>query len=171
MNRETIVAALDAVSTSNIRECEDLLRLALAEADKPIEGQPAACSVSVDTLSGMFEPMEGLDRNQPGYEWRRGWNDALRRVMGYASPLAPDHLTPIDMVLRCPACGLQHIDEPERSLGPGNTESLDWANPPHRSHLCHGCGHIWRPADVCTNGVAAVKTRGKADSPIVGASR
>src|SRR5574340_600312 len=23
-----------------------------------------------------------------------------------------------------------------------------WDNPPHRSHLCHGCGHIWRPADV-----------------------
>lgn len=37
----------------------------------------------------------------------------------------------------------------------------------HRSHLCHGCGHIWRPADVPTNGVAAVKTKGKADSPTV----
>ncbi len=35
---------------------------------------------------------------------------------------------------------------------------------PHRSHLCHGCGHIWRPADVPTNGVVATKTKGKADS-------
>lgn len=42
--------------------------------------------------------------------------------------------------------------------------------PIHRSHLCRpedgGCGHIWRPADVPTNGVKAVKTVGKADSPI-----
>ena len=76
---------------------------------------------------------------------------------------------PIDMVLHCPACGMQHIDEPE---GEGDDEAtvkrLDvWTNPPHRSHLCHGCGHIWRPADVPTNGVAAVKTKGKDDSPVV----
>jgi rubredoxin len=69
-----------------------------------------------------------------------------------------DGLTvPIDMVLHCPNCGAQHID--------AATEA--WRNPPHRSHLCHACGHIWRPADVPTNGVAAVKTRGKNDSPIV----
>lgn len=77
---------------------------------------------------------------------------------------------PIDMVLHCPACGLQHIDasEYEHDLGMGNTaRTADaWTNPPHRSHLCHGCGHIWRPADVPTNGVAAVKTRGQNDSPI-----
>ena len=42
-----------------------------------------------------------------------------------------------------------------------------WNNPPHRSHLCHSCGHIWRPADVPTNGVAAIKTKGSADSAIV----
>lgn len=71
---------------------------------------------------------------------------------------------PVDMVLHCPECHAQHVDEPERSLGPGNTERLDWDNPPHRSHLCHTCGHIWRPADVPTNGVALIQTRGKNDS-------
>lgn len=79
-----------------------------------------------------------------------------------------DHLAqPIDMVLHCPKCGLQHIDAPE----PGNwsfevggkQQRQTWDNPPHKSHLCHGCGHIWRPADVPTNGVLAVKTRGKND--------
>lgn len=70
---------------------------------------------------------------------------------------------PIDMVLHCPACGLQHIDAPD-AWRPGSDPL--WDNPPHRSHLCHGCGHIWRPADVPTNGMEAVKTRGKADSPI-----
>ncbi len=76
---------------------------------------------------------------------------------------------PIDMVLHCPACGLKHIDAPqahEVSEGETYPENL-WTNPPHRSHQCQGCNHIWRPADVPTNGVEAAKTKGKADSAIV----
>ncbi len=64
--------------------------------------------------------------------------------------------TPIDVMLFCPKCGRQHIDAPEPETG--------WTNPPHKSHLCHGCGTIWRPADVPTNGVAAIATSGKADT-------
>lgn len=100
-----------------------------------------------------------------------------------------DKSKPIDMVLFCPACGVQHIDAakvseidfdsmpdapnlgmvppeelPERYQALKDWESANWTNPPHRSHLCHGCGHIWRPADVPTNGVQAIKTRGEADS-------
>ena len=74
--------------------------------------------------------------------------------------------TPVDMVLFCPNCNYQHIDaedEPE----PASAGIPRWTNPPHRSHLCHSCGHEWRPADVETNGVAAVKTKGKRDSAIV----
>ena len=63
----------------------------------------------------------------------------------------------INMILFCPSCGLQHVDEPDERT-PG------WTNPPHRSHLCHGCGHVWRPADVLTNGVREINTKGKADS-------
>lgn len=77
-------------------------------------------------------------------------------------------MKPINMVLHCPNCGRQHIDEPEGEIR-GGEQCIDWTNPPHRSHLCHGCGHIWRPADVPTNGVAAVKTKGKADSEITNA--
>lgn len=88
---------------------------------------------------------------------------------------------PIDMVLHCPECGMQHIDSDARngkmhavgcniSCGIGWTCSctfgLLWTNPPHRSHLCHGCGHIWRPADVPTNGVQAIKTKGRSDHPV-----
>ena len=64
---------------------------------------------------------------------------------------------PIDMLLWCPACHTQHVDEPDE-------RTAAWDNPPHRSHLCHACGAIWRPADVPTNGVRAIKTRGKADT-------
>lgn len=64
---------------------------------------------------------------------------------------------PINMILHCPSCHAQHIDAPDdRSAG--------WANPPHRSHLCHECGTIWRPADVPTNGVARLETIGRADT-------
>lgn len=68
--------------------------------------------------------------------------------------------SPIPMILFCPACGLQHIDAPDE-------RTLDWTNPPHKSHLCHGCKHIWRPCDRPTNGVAEITTQGKADSPAV----
>ena len=83
--------------------------------------------------------------------------EQLRQLLA-ATPAQAQQAEPIDMVLHCPACGLQHIDRPDERSG-------GWVNAPHRSHLCHGCGHIWRPADVPTNGVKAVNTRGKADSP------
>lgn len=70
---------------------------------------------------------------------------------------ARDSAKPIDMVLFCANCGAQHID----------VATETWPNEPHRSHRCRYCEHIWRPADVATNGVAAVKTRGKDDDPIV----
>lgn len=42
--------------------------------------------------------------------------------------------------------------------------TVAWNNPPHKSHLCHSCGTVWRPADVATNGVAEIKTEGKNDT-------
>lgn len=75
-------------------------------------------------------------------------------------------VTPIDMVLVCPKCNTQHIDAPDEP-GTAMAGIPRWTNPPHRSHKCHCCGHVWRPSDVETNGVAAVKTKGKSDSPIV----
>lgn len=78
----------------------------------------------------------------------------------YAAPISAT--APIPMILHCPQCHVQHIDEPDE-------RTADWTNPPHRSHLCHGCGHIWRPADVPTEGVRAIQTKGSNDSlPAVG---
>lgn len=74
---------------------------------------------------------------------------------------------PIPMLLFCPKCGTQHIDAPEdHEIDKGSHVDivLDWANPPHKSHLCHTCGNIWRPADIETTGVASIKTKGKADT-------
>lgn len=62
---------------------------------------------------------------------------------------------PIPMLLFCPRCLLQHLDMPD--------PAKDWTNPPHRSHLCARCGHVWRPADVFTEGVISIVTHGKDD--------
>jgi hypothetical protein len=101
-----------------------------------------------------------------------GDSKTYRAALAQAAPATGKVGAVVDMVLHCPKCGLQHVDgdeSKELSIG-GTLESgtvrVGWDNPPHRSHLCHGCGHIWRPADVPTNGVQAVKTTGNADSPI-----
>ena len=65
---------------------------------------------------------------------------------------------PIDMVLFCPQCGTQHIDAPDAE------PHLDVARTDEDAS--ERCGHIWRPADVPTNGVLAIKTQGQNDSPI-----
>lgn len=73
---------------------------------------------------------------------------------------------PIKMILHCPDCHCQHIDKPTNSVC-GAREVNDaeaWTNPPHRSHKCEGCGVIWRPADVYTEGVATIETQGRHDT-------
>lgn len=64
-------------------------------------------------------------------------------------------MTPVDLLLFCPNCGEQHIDAPQ--------PEKSWDNPPHRSHECQFCRHVWRPADVPTNGVASIVTKGRVD--------
>ena len=63
---------------------------------------------------------------------------------------------PIPMILHCPRCSLQHVDEPNPTTG--------WDNPPHRSHECQNCGYIWRVADVATMGVRTITTKGTRDN-------
>lgn len=93
-----------------------------------------------------FVPTVELDRGQ--------LVEAIGRVR--SSRLLTVPAPAIDMLLWCPTCHAQHIDKPE--------PHANWTNPPHRSHKCHACGTIWRPADVPTNGVAAIRTRGEADT-------
>ena len=56
---------------------------------------PSEDSITAGILSGMFLSLDGHDKAQPGYEWRKGWNDAIRQAMDYAQP-APS--VPDDMI-------------------------------------------------------------------------
>lgn len=102
-----------------------------------------------------------------------------KHVKGHPSIIAAKVEITTDMVLHCPRCGVQHIDEPKvchmgawckinatcNAAGKGSPTYCDaWTNPPHRSHLCATCGCIWRPADIPTNGVKSIETKGKADN-------
>lgn len=83
---------------------------------------------------------------------------------------------PVDMLLFCPNCAEQHVDEarPDVCETCGGNEAgcscktfSPWLNLPHKSHRCTSCNHVWRPADVPTNGVAENRTVGQRDeSPI-----
>lgn len=64
-------------------------------------------------------------------------------------------VAPVPMILFCPFCRKQHIDEGE------------WINRVHSSHACAFCNHTWRPADLPTIGVDEIKTKGdRDDTPI-----
>lgn len=65
-----------------------------------------------------------------------------------ATVAQPSTAAPIDMLLFCPRCHLQHVDEAEPESG--------WTNPPHATHACKGCGLNWRPSNVPTNGVGSL---------------
>jgi len=62
-----------------------------------------------------------------------------------------DKPAPIALILYCPMCAERHID---RGV---------FADKPHHTHSCQGCGHTWRPAVVHTVGVQFLP--GFKDSP------
>jgi len=113
--------------------------------------------------SEMDAVRDRLDFIEGGFDAVGGAPSKLNReLLGIAKNLhnyiakKTDYNGPVRMVLYCPSCGAQHVDEPQGT----------WTNPPHRSHLCHDCGYIWRPSDVPTVGVKELYTKGQADHPI-----
>lgn len=58
---------------------------------------------------------------------------------------------PMEMLLFCPRCGMQHVDAPNEAQG--------WTNPPHATHTCQGCGLLWRPCNENTTGVLHIAVK------------
>lgn len=69
------------------------------------------------------------------------WVDSARdRILDVVRGLLRDG-GPVPMRLRCPACGVLHVDVGEL------------ATKRHHTHACQSCGCVWRPAVVDTVGV------------------
>jgi hypothetical protein len=88
---------------------------------------------------------------------------------------APIVFAPLDIVIFCPRCNVQHIDAadpncetcgrpPDQHFENAGCEFKEWTNPPHKSHRCKNCNLVFRPADVPTNGVLSARTRGGNDN-------
>lgn len=117
--------------------------------------------------------VDGAHDNHPSIQTKQLYQQfetAVRQTLEAAAAGAEP--APIDMILYCPTCHEQHIDGPEHGHACpihyhahatcGGSETGCWDNPRHRTHLCHYCGGKWRPAEVATNGVAAIQNAGKA---------
>lgn len=140
----------------------------LRAASMPLGGNPESYS---DTMLQTFARSHGVFLS----EIKATQVHAILKMLRVLASHLPHAPAPVDMVLHCPRCCLQHIDAPDipdtepcpccdgRSAGCPECAAR-WTNPPHRTHLCQGCGWKWRPADVPTNGVRELKTRGKNDS-------
>jgi hypothetical protein len=147
------------------------LLAATAKTPAPAPAPAPAPKLAHDMDAGVREAILGMTVS---VDVSTGDDDATRRYFGTVTELMdssgddkngvtllvqdaePNFSTdtePVPMILLCPSCNLQHIDAPKGA----------WKNPPHKSHLCHHCGSIWRPADTPTYGVASIETKGKKD--------
>ena len=141
----------------DVDQATEMVKYMLENLPLPLPAKPAATAISDEGVNRLVDDdrLEFLSRNIGDWSEADAY-DVIADIIAdlkhthaalAAVPRQPD--APIDMILHCPKCGVQHIDAPE---GEG------WTNPPHRSHLCHTCATVWRPADVATNGVREIRS-------------
>uniref|UniRef100_A0A6M3M7S7 Uncharacterized protein n=1 Tax=viral metagenome TaxID=1070528 RepID=A0A6M3M7S7_9ZZZZ len=63
----------------------NLLADVLAKWGSPVVAVEPAASITTAQISRMFKALDGLDQNQSGAHHAKGWNDALRLCMDYAT--------------------------------------------------------------------------------------
>ena len=109
-----------------------------------------------ERLAELLAQMDGLAQEAKRSMGRRMALADLNRFTKWLQ--ARSHRRPIPMILFCPKCHVQHVDELEPAgsrLNPGAVD-IDWSKRPHRTHLCKmpSCGHMFRPSNFATVGVA-----------------
>lgn len=75
----------------------------------------------------------------------RARREEVHALLAELAALGPDDAPPLPMVMHCPKCSAQHVDE-------GEFETI-----PHRAHLCASCGHTWQPCARPTVGVRSLE--------------
>ena len=95
--------------------------------------------------------------------------DVVKRVCECADCRAGVEAKPYPLVMRCPSCRLQHVDQGEWGKRPHKTHRcVDWTEVTETrdtegnvtsssSQLHHGCGFEWTPGLVHTVGVKELK--------------
>lgn len=126
------------------------LREALGKATKRPWEVSVLSNVPRDDSIGIIGP-DGADVVTHGGLWPSITDDADAALIVTAVNALSDLLDatehPIAIVLTCPLCKQQHVDEGE------------WETRVHRTHQCVagpfgvGCGHQWRPSNRATRGV------------------
>ncbi len=148
------------------------------QAEAEAQREPELITAEKGTSLREFIDKYGPATSQ-GTNWYKDLGDVLLEARSRPT------VAPLDMLLFCPQCGEQHIDQEQELCGKAISSNLGstcirgkdhkgwcgatlpsdrWTNPPHKSHACQFCGCIWRPADLPTNGVAAIATKGKVDT-------
>lgn len=79
------------------------------------------------------------------------YQETLVQALASTNTGEPGSPKPQQMILYCPVCHKQHIDEGV------------WALRPHKTHLCQFCEQEWKPAMVPTVGVAHLNPSKKED--------
>ena len=116
------------------------------------DASPAAAAGPSDAeIDALIKDEWGEMRGAPLMRHRQFAMSILKKWGALSAPAT--QVAPINMVLHCPKCGLQHIDAAEPPITV--LEDILRANP-----LAMPAPQRW------TNGVHAVTTKGKADSPI-----
>lgn len=65
-----------------------------------------------------------------------------QQLLAIINSIPPGAITqPVGMPLKCPQCGMRHIDDPVM------------AKRPHTEHLCEGCDEFWEPYQIPTYGI------------------
>ena len=149
------------LKTYSVSDAVELLTQVLAKAGLPLSPRDVTPEQVVREWHNdrVFEREGGQPVSDESWEAiKRLFRDQYENELSLATrAFSAGACAPIPMLLFCPKCGVQHIDAPDE-------RTLDWDNPPHRSHLCHGCGCIWRPAAVLTTGVESITPLGKSDT-------
>lgn len=146
--------------------------------EQQVSGAPDTTAVTVPT-----DPEEYLDRVLAAvFEF----NGAGKISWALVKQELRDLRAPVPMLIFCPRCSRQHIDEPDPSkcgscghsdgahaagTATSRCQAFDcmcnkfepWNNPEHRSHYCGNCGLKFRLCDRATEGVRFIETAGSAD--------
>jgi hypothetical protein len=121
---------------------------------------------------GIIANVSGGDWSKQTAEWQeaaQAWEKARDPYAGRVRKPPPESLNimPTPMLLACPKCQMPHIDksDPTKCKNCGGKhlnvseastccdEPEPWTNPPHKTHRCEHCNHLWRPFDFPTYGV------------------